>query len=85
MDHQLIENEIKTSDGEKKKTSYIEQQIFAIGCTATAEGLTLYPIDLTVHLDTPIAGMTRALSVPSFQGDILRFSYSLTSLCGRSS
>lgn len=56
MDQQLIENENKRADGEKVKTSYIEQQLFAVGCSATAEGLTLYPIDISVHLDTPTAG-----------------------------
>ena len=56
LDQQLIETESKTADGEKKKTSYIEQHLFAIGCAATPECLTLYPIDISVHLDTPVAG-----------------------------
>lgn len=56
LDQQLIENESKTADGEKKKTSYINQHLFAIGCAATPESLTLYPIDISVHLDTPVAG-----------------------------
>mgnify|MGYP005845856475 CR=1 FL=1 len=59
LDHRLIENETRTTDGEKKKTSYIEQQLFAIGCSATDQGLTLYPMDVTVHLDTPISGTFR--------------------------
>lgn len=56
LDHQLIETETKTTDGDKKKTSFIEQNLFAIGCTATMECLTLYPVDVTVQLDTPISG-----------------------------
>lgn len=62
LDQQLIENEKKRADGEKIKTSYIEQQLFAVGCSATAEGLTLYPIDISVHLDTPIAAPRRVNS-----------------------
>jgi hypothetical protein len=61
MDQQLIENETKRADGEKVKTSYIEQQFFAVGCSATTEGLTLYPIDISVHLDTPTAGKSHFL------------------------
>ena len=56
MDQQLIEKETKRADGEKVKTSYIEQELLAVACSATAEALTLYPIDISVHLDTPIAG-----------------------------
>ena len=56
MDQQLIENETKRADGEKVKTSYIEQQLFSVGCSATADGLTLYALDVAVHLDTPTAG-----------------------------
>ena len=60
LDQQLIENESKTADGEKKKTSYIEQHLIAIACASTAENLTLYPIDISVHLDTPVAGKASA-------------------------
>lgn len=56
LDQQLIENEKKSADGETIKTSFIEQQLFAIGCSATADGLTLYPIDISVRLDSPIGG-----------------------------
>lgn len=62
LDQQLIENESKTADGEKKKISYIEQQFFAIGCAANPENLTLYPIDISVHLDTPVAAPGRVHS-----------------------
>lgn len=63
LDQQLMENESKTADGEKKKTSYIEQQLFAIGCAVSAENLTLYPMDISVHLDTPVAAPRRVNSV----------------------
>lgn len=56
LDHRLIESETKSLDGEKKRTSYIEQELFAVCCNATADGLTLYPVDVTVHLDTHISG-----------------------------
>ncbi|CAB9497839.1 expressed unknown protein [Seminavis robusta] len=59
MDQQLIENESKSVDGEKKKTSYIQQQLFGVGCSSTPEALTLYPLDLSVTLDSPISAPRR--------------------------
>ena len=59
LDQELIETETRGKDGERKKTSYIEQNLFAIGCTATTECLKLYPVDVTVHLDTPISAPRR--------------------------
>ena len=63
LDQQLIENESQSLDGEKKKTSYLEQQLFGVGCSSTADALTLYPLDITVVLDNPVAGK---LLTPSF-------------------
>ena len=56
LDQQQIEKEKKRADGEKVKSSYIEQHLFAVGCSATKEGLTLYPMDVSVHLDNPVSG-----------------------------
>jgi len=63
LDQQLIENETKSSDGEKKKSSYVEQHLFSVSCAATPERLTLFPIDVVVHLDSPIAGMSASQPV----------------------
>jgi hypothetical protein len=56
LDQQLIEKESQSLDGEKKKTSYLEQQLFGVGCSSTPDALTLYPLDMSVVLDNPVAG-----------------------------
>jgi hypothetical protein len=55
LDQQLIETSSATSDGEKKKISYLEQSLFAIGCCMD-DGPTLVPLDISVKLDSPSAG-----------------------------
>jgi hypothetical protein len=56
LDQQLIENELHSLDGEKKKTSYLEQQLFGVACSSTPDALTLYPLDMSVVLESPVAG-----------------------------
>jgi hypothetical protein len=58
LDQQLIETSSATSDGEKKKISFLEQSLFAIACCMD-DGPTLVPLDISVMLDSPSAGKYR--------------------------
>jgi hypothetical protein len=58
LDQQLIETSSATSDGEKKKISFLEQSLFAIACCMD-DGPTLVPLDISVKLDSPSAGKYR--------------------------
>jgi hypothetical protein len=59
LDQQLIETSTTTSDGEKKKASYLEQSHFAVACSMD-DALTLFPLDIDVKLDSPSAGKCAA-------------------------
>jgi hypothetical protein len=58
LDQQLIETSSATSDGEKKRISFLEQSLFAIACCMD-DGPTLVPLDISVKLDSPSAGKYR--------------------------
>jgi hypothetical protein len=53
LDQQMIETASKTSDDVSKKSSYLEQHIFALITSADDEGLTLYPLNVSVKLGSP--------------------------------
>ena len=61
VDQQLIEKSSVTTDGEKKKQAYTEQELFGISCSVNADALTLYGTEMKVLLDTPSAGTFRNL------------------------
>jgi hypothetical protein len=65
IDQRLIETARTTSTGEKKKTSYLEQSLFAIGCCMD-DGPKLVPLDILVKLDSPSAGTCIATSSSSY-------------------
>jgi hypothetical protein len=55
LDQQLIETSAATSDGERKKISFLEQSLFSIAC-CMEDGPTLIPLDISVKLAAPSAG-----------------------------
>lgn len=57
LDQELIETLTATSDGVQKKKSYLNQKLFAATCSADKDhGLTLYPLDIEIRLESPAAG-----------------------------
>ena len=57
LDQQLAETSQTTSDGVNKKTSYLDQTLFGATCSVDKDGgLTLYPLDIRIRLDSPTAG-----------------------------
>jgi hypothetical protein len=56
IDQKLVETASRTSDGEKMKQAYTEQELFGICCSVGDDGLTLYGVDVNVQLDTPSSG-----------------------------
>jgi hypothetical protein len=56
VDQQLVEKNSVTTDGEKKKQAYTEQELFGISCSVDGDALTLYGTEMKVLLDTPNAG-----------------------------
>jgi hypothetical protein len=56
VDQQLVEKSSVTTDGEKKKQAYTEQELFGISCSVDGDALTLYGTEMKVLLDTPSAG-----------------------------
>jgi hypothetical protein len=59
VDQQLVEKSSVTTDGEKKKQAYTEQELFGISCSVDGDALTLYGTEMKVQLDTPSAGKFR--------------------------
>ena len=56
IDQELVETSAATSDGGKKKTSYIDQSLFSLSCAMDdKDGPVLLPFDVTVRLDNPTA------------------------------
>jgi hypothetical protein len=55
LDQELIETAKASSDGGSKKTFRIEQSLFSVACSVSEGGLTLVPLDVSVHLDSPTA------------------------------
>jgi hypothetical protein len=53
VDQERIERSEITRDGEKKKQAYLLQELFGICCAVNGDALTLYPIEIKVHLETP--------------------------------
>ena len=52
LDQQLVETQVTTSDAANRKTTYIEQSMFAIGCVVDKTVLTLVPFDISTKLDS---------------------------------
>jgi len=56
IDHQLVDTSHTTSDGVTKKISYLDQTLFGAMCSVDkVEGLTLFPLDIRIRLDSPAA------------------------------
>ena len=53
LDQQLVEKSSVTTDGERIKQAYTEQELFGISCSVNGEALTLYGTEMKVQLDTP--------------------------------
>ena len=56
VDQELVERSETNRDGERKKEAHTTQELFAISCSVNNDGLTIYPIDVKVRLDTPSSG-----------------------------
>jgi hypothetical protein len=52
LDQQLTETYQSTSDGVNRKVTYIDQSLFAITCAVDRTSLTLFPLDISIKLDT---------------------------------
>ena len=53
LDQQVIETTKSSSDGVSSKRSNLQQTLFALSFAFDNEALTLYPMTISVHLDTP--------------------------------
>jgi hypothetical protein len=58
LDQELIETSIVASDGTAKKSSYLEQTLYAIACAVNENELKLFSLQVTVDLASPTAGMS---------------------------
>jgi hypothetical protein len=56
LDQEIIETSTTTSDGVSKRTAYLEQSLFAIGCGVGDDGLTLYSFEVNLELRSPTTG-----------------------------
>ena len=61
VDQELVERSETNRDGERKKDAHTTQELFAITCSVNNDGLTIYPIDIKVRLDTPSSGKDRLM------------------------
>lgn len=71
VDQKVVESSLTTSDGDRVKSTFIEQELFGICCTVDdTKGLTLYGAEVKVKLDSPISIPVRtAFSLAAFVDD----------------
>ena len=68
LDQQVIESSKASSDGVSSKKMYLQQTLFALSFSCSSEALTLYPMTVSVHLDTPSSvPIRKSCSVVSFR------------------
>lgn len=55
LDQRMVEKVSPTNDGDKKRESSLERDVFAVSCTVTDDAVTLYGFDITVQSDSPVS------------------------------
>jgi hypothetical protein len=53
LDQRMIQKISSSSDGEKKRQSLLERDVFAVSCAVTDDAVILYGFHVTVQLDSP--------------------------------
>ena len=67
LDQHMVENTVRTTDGEKRQKTHCEQEFLGVTCSANDEGVTLYGLEIEVHLDTPNSGTLQTGSSAFYQ------------------
>ena len=63
LDQRMIQKALVASDGEKRKQSILEKDLFAVSCTVTDDAVTLCGFDVTIQMDSPTSSKcVRAVS-----------------------
>jgi hypothetical protein len=53
LDQRMIQKVSPSDNGDKKKQTLLERDVFAVSCTVTDDAVILYGFDVTVQLDSP--------------------------------
>jgi len=52
MDQRMIQK-VSSADGDKKKQSFLDRDLFVVSCSVTDNAVSLYGFDVTVQLESP--------------------------------
>lgn len=52
LDQRMIQK-VSSAEGDKKKQTFLDRDLFVISCSVTDDAVTLYGFDVTVQLESP--------------------------------